>query len=177
MQTAAPPTATRLHWIPVEPSLLVAAALIVLAVLPHQIPAPIRRVLRSWIGGALFVAVAVWVFWKQHRPVLGMAMALLLVGIWIERPEGFAAPVLNKDRVTTKRRWMGEEVMNEEPATIQERTENPALLRDKVSPEESEQQWHAERTLDEHPQIIQERPVPVQEYDSDTGGAGFGRHY
>jgi hypothetical protein len=171
MQAAPAPT-IRLHWIPVEPSWLISVGVVLLAVLPHQIPIHIRRALTSWIGAVAFVAVSGWVF--VRRPVLGTAMFMLLAAVWLAQSvEGFAAPVLNRNPMPTphpaqkRRRWFNEEVFHEEPAGIQERTEDPALLYDEVFQEDSDR-WFVERTLDEHPEAIMERPVHTAA-DADDG--------
>lgn len=171
-----PPPHNRLHWSPMEPSWIVSLALIVLAVLPHQIPESGRHVLEHPIGTLLFVTLAAWVTWKV--PVLGAAMFLFLAGVRLHGParlEPFAATNLNKERVPKpERRWLGEELMSEEPHAIQERTENPNLSYDKVTDQESEQ-WLDERMLDEHPYAIQDKAVgTVPEYDE--GGASYGHH-
>jgi len=174
MQVQAPPIHHRLHWSPLEPSWIVSLALIVLAVLPHQIPETGRRILEHPVGSLLFAAAAAWVAWKS--PVLGAAMFLFLAGIRLHGPariEPFAAIKLSKERVQQpERRWLGEELMSEEPHAIQERTENPTLNFDKVTSQESEQ-WMDERMLDEHPYAIQDKAVgSVPEYDE--GGASYG---
>ena len=163
MQVA--PTATQLHWIPVEPSWLVSGGLVLLAALPHQIPQ--RRILTTPIGAILFLILAAWVSTKS--PVLAMAMLILVASLWIlPVQEGFiGTPVLNVDTVQhKKRRWLEEEIMSEEPTAIQERTEDPALLLDRVGKEESEHLWLDEHTMDQHPAGIQERPVgSLLDYD------------
>ena len=158
----APPAAPiKLHWIPVEPSWIIASALIILAALPHQIPAYIRTFLMSSAGGLLYAAAAIWMLYK--KPVLGIAMLLLIVSLRLthkEGYEGFIAPVINKDKVSQKpRRWFSEEVMSEEPHMIQERTDDPAMTYDEISLEEAGARWHSESAMDEHPVAIQERPV------------------
>jgi hypothetical protein len=168
---APPHTPMKLHWIPVEPSWVISAGLIILAALPHQIPAYIRAFLMSSAGALLYAAVAVWVLYK--KPVLGVAMLLLIIGMHLTNKwgEGFIAPVLNKDKVSQKpRRWFSEEVMSEEPHMIQERTDDPAMTYDEVSLEEAGARWHSESTLEEHPMAIQEKPVHSgQDYDYDGG--------
>jgi hypothetical protein len=168
---APPPAPIRLHWIPVEPSWIISAGLILLAALPHQIPAYIRNFLTSSAGGLLYAAAAIWVLYK--KPVLGVAMLLLIVGLRLShaRGEAFIAPVLNKDKVSAKpRRWFQEEVFSEEPHAIQERTEEPAITYDEVSGEERGAHWYSEEALQEHPAAIQERPVHSgQDYDNDGG--------
>jgi len=147
-----------LHWIPVEPSWIVSLGLVVLAVLPHQIPVAGRRVLKNWIGSIAFAAISVWVFTRV--PPLGIAMVMLLFGIHMASDvESFAAPVLNKDPVTKqqKKRWLPEELFSEDPHGIQDRTEGPELRYDTVDHEKDH--WFVEDTLNEHPEAIQERPV------------------
>jgi hypothetical protein len=161
----APPPSVRLHWIPVEPSWLVSAGLVVLAVLPHQIPSTGLRVLRSGLGSVLWFALSLAVAYK--KPVLGVAMLMVLASVRIQSAsEPFQAPILTKDTVQNKqRRWFQEEIMMEEPAIIQERTDRPQILLDKVDGEEH-QKWFVEEQLDETPMGIQERPVPyATEYD------------
>ena len=170
-----PPQMPRLHWSPVEPSWIVSMGLITLAVLPHQIPESGRRTLEHPIGSLLFAALSVWVVWK--KPVLGAAMLIFLTGVVLHAhpatKEPFAAIKLSKDHVQKPaRRWLGEEILSEDPHAIQERTENPTLNYDKVTDQESEQ-WHDERVLDEHPYAIQDKAVgTVPEYDE--GGASYG---
>ena len=169
-----PPSPMRLHWIPVEPSWLVAVAIIVLAALPHQIPLVFRKGLRTWIGGSAFAAVIAWVGMKV--PVLGMAMALMMASVLLSSvgSEPFVAPVLNVNRVASKKRWFSEEVLSEDPHAIQERTESPSFLLDKVG-EDEKHVWLDEDILDLHPEAIQERPVSTG-YDDDDGHANFGGH-
>ena len=172
MQAAPPPATHRLHWIPVEPSWLVSVALVLLAVLPHQIPAYIRGFLGSAGGALLYAGATAWLFMKT--PVLAVAMALLFVGVWTysssHTVERFTAPInLVKDRVDDqerRRRWFQEEVLSEDPHGIQDRTENPDLLYDEVSDQERHP-WLSEEMLNEHPQAIQDRPVPAaSDYDN-----------
>lgn len=170
---APPPQPVRLHWIPVPPSWLVATVLVILAVLPHQIPAGGRRVLAHPVAAFLCAAGAGWLFW-YHHPVLGMALLLFIAAVYIQGStmEGFSAPVLNKDRVTQRRRWLGEEILSEDPHGVQERTDNPAITYDKVEPDEATP-WFDETALNRTPEAIQERPVPTYQYDADDqGGAG-----
>ena len=155
---APPPQPMHLHWIPVEPSWIVSLGLVVLAVLPHQIPVAGRRVLKNWIGSIAFATGAAWVFTRV--PPLGIAMVMLLFGIHMSGDvEGFAAPILNKDPVTKqqKKRWLPEEVFSEDPHGIQDRTEGPELRYDAV--DHDKDHWFVEDTLNEHPEAIQERPV------------------
>jgi len=168
-----PPTIPRIHWSPVEPSWIVSIGLVILAVLPHQIPATGRLALHHPIGTIAFAALSAWVAWKV--PVLGAAMFIFLAGIVIHAPtaEPFTAIKLNKDRIPTNaRKWLGEELMSEDPHGIQERTENPILNYDEVSEHQAEP-WQGERALNEQPHAIQEKPVgAVPEYDE--GGASYG---
>lgn len=168
---APPPTPMKLHWIPVEPSWIISAALVILAALPHQIPHYIRSFLISSVGGLLYGAASIWVLYK--KPILGVAMLLLIIGLRLTYAgkEGFISPVINKDTVTRDtRRWFSEEIMSEEPHAIQERTDDPAMLYDEVSLEEAAARWLSESTLEEHPVAIQERPVHSgQDYDQDGG--------
>lgn len=164
-----PPPPLRLHWSPVEPSWIVSAGLVVLAVLPHQVPPSGRRVLEHPLGGLLFAALSAYVAWRI--PVLGAAMFIFLAGIVLHpRPkEPFTAMILNKDPVQRRHRWMNEEVLNEDPHGVQERTENPVLNFDEVM-DDQVQQWHGEQELGEHPHAIQDKAVPnVPEYDDARG--------
>jgi hypothetical protein len=169
---APPQNPVKLHWIPVEPSWLVSAGLILLAALPHQIPAYIRTFLLSSAGALLYAGAAAWTLYK--KPVLGIAMFLLIIGLRLTTgSEGFLAPILNKDPVQPqqrKQKWLQEEITAEEPHVIQERTDNEAITFDEVSPEEREANWYSESALDEHPLAIQERPVHSGiDYDHDGG--------
>ena len=168
------PQSARLHWIPVPPSWIVATGLVLLAVLPHQIHMSGRRILGNPIVAILGIAGAGWLFW-QHHAVLGMALLIFLTAMFIHAntTEGFSAPILNKDTVTKKRRWLGEEILSEEPHGIQERTDNPAITYDKVEPDEATP-WFDETTLNQHPEAIQERPVPTYQYDVDDNGGAVG---
>lgn len=175
MQAAAPPPTHRLHWIPVEPSWIISAGLILLAVLPHQVPLTFRQAIRAPLGALLFAAASVWV-WTM-KPVLGTAMGLFLAGVYLftatqSSVEGFnsAAPqAITKDRVTNKHRWYQEVAMHEKPRVIQERTEEGRLLVDTVT-EHDATPWHDEP--DGAPHLIQERPVAghsLAEHDEDLG--------
>jgi len=158
----------RHHWMPVHPSWAIAAILVLLAALPHQIPVFIRYPLHTVVGAVVFAAVSVAVGMKV--PVLGMALLIFLTGIWSHAPplngaELFSAPVLNKDKIRHGTHlWLSEEVMHKQPVAIQERTKGAALTIDEVP--DHEQQWAVESALDEHPEAIQERPVTSTfEYD------------
>jgi hypothetical protein len=171
-----PPMMPRLHWSPVEPSWIISIGLIVLAVLPHKIPAVGRRVLEHPIGSLVFAGMAAFVAWQI--PVLGAAMLIFLAGILLHaspvgKREGFAASNLNNEKVQKKerQRWHDELVMMEEPEAVQVKTGDPVLQYDKVTDEESAQ-WFGEATLNERPQGIQDKPVgEVPEYDE--GGASY----
>lgn len=198
---APPPQPVRLHWIPVPASWLVAAGIVLLAVLPHQIPITGRRLLHSGPGAVLFAVASGWVTWKA--PVLGIAMFMLLAGIWFHGPplrgttEGFAdqwagqlnpndragregfvggSPILNKDRVKKDaNKWLVEEVLQEQPKGIQDRTESPAISVDEIP--DHDYRWEVENALDEHPMGIQERPVAApMEYDEHQSTGPFGNH-
>lgn len=126
------------------------------------------------VVAALFAVGAFWLFWRHHA-VLGLALLIFLVGVLFRSrtTEGFSAPILNKDRVTQRRRWMGEELMSEDPHAVQERTDNPAITYDKVEPDEATP-WFDETTLNRHTEAIQERPVPSYQYDTDDHGGAVG---
>jgi len=149
-------SAHRLHWIPVEPSWLVSVCIIVLAVLPHQLPRSLTQGLQSHLGGLIFAALSLFIFWK--KPVLGTALLLLLAAVRsASYLEGFvASPTITKDTVTKSKRWLVEEVMDEDPHGIQERTDGPGLLFDTVK---GNHRWGAEEELGEYPEGIQDRPV------------------
>ena len=162
-----PPPPLRLHWSPVEPSWIVSAGLIVLAVLPHQVPLEGRRVLEHPIGALLFFALSTYVAWRI--PVLGAAMFIFLAGMMLRpRPgESFNAMILNKDPVRRLHRWHSEKVRGEHPYGVQERTDNQILSFDEVM-DDQVQQWHGEQELDEHPHAIQDKTVPTTPEYEDT---------
>ena len=169
-----PPNLPRLHWSPVEPSWIVSVGLVILAALPHQIPATGRRVLSHPIGAILFAALSTYVAWKA--PVLGAAMFIFLAGVILQarrqQTEPFVTKNLNKDRVKKPHTWLGEEVLAEHPTAIQQRTEDPAISYDEVIDHDAPP-WEGEAALDEHPLAIQDKPVGrVPEYDE--GGASYG---
>jgi len=159
-QQQSPAQAMRLHWIPVNPSWIVSAGLIVLAVLPHKIPEGIRGMLSHTTTRLLFGAAAIYVW--MLAPVLGTAMLILLVGVAVvPRPsvEPFTTINLNHDRVKDKRsHWLVEDTLAEEPYGIQDRTGETNLNFDEVSDKKAN--WHVERMLGEHPIAIQDKPVP-----------------
>jgi len=158
-----PPPINRIHWIPVEPSWLVSVGIVILAVLPHQLPRTMTRGLQSNLGGILFAAASLFIFWK--KPVLGIALLLLLAAIRsASYLEGFVAtPTITKDPVIKQKKWLVEEVMDEDPSGIQERTDGPGILYDAVKPNH---RWGSEEALDEYPEGIQDRPIgssPIEE--------------
>lgn len=159
MQATPVQVAHKLHWIPVAPSWLVASGIVLLAAMPHKVPFTFRSMVATPLGSIVLLGLSAWLW--TLKPVLGIALALLTASIYIRsRNEGFlAAPVLIKDRVRKDgTRWVGEEILSEDPHTIQERTEEPNLLVDEVSGEES-RPWFAESSLGETSEAIQERPV------------------
>ena len=173
---APPPPFHRLHWIPVDPSWLVSVGLVILAVLPHQVPATFRHAIRAPLGAVLFGAATVWI-WTM-KPVLGIAMAIFLAAIMIYQShhtmltEGYSstASTLIRDHVPAKsQRWFQEVAMREKPKVIQERTEDGRLNVDMVS-EHDATPWHDEP--DGAPLVIQERTVTghnISEHDEDLG--------
>lgn len=174
MSVAVPlPNLPRMHWVPVEPSWIVSLGVIVLAVLPHQIPRAGREAIHHPIGRLLFAAFAAAVWYV--KPVLGMSLLIMLAGIILHvssTMETFAATNLNKERVQTSHTWFDEKVLREEPRAIQERTENPVMSYDEVVDHDTNV-WHSERILHEQPIAIQEKAVgTVPEYDE--GGASYG---
>jgi hypothetical protein len=177
MQAPAPPQ-IRLHWIPVEPSWVIAMGMILLAVLPHQVPLSFRKAVHSHIGLVCLLSIAVWIFTKS--PVLGMAMFILIAGIRMAKLiEPFAPQTLIQDKVQKKKVWFGEEVMSEDPHTIQERTDSPGLIRDQVTDQDAKP-WFGEEALEEHTTEIQERPVasasPYNSY-TDYEQNSLGQHH
>ena len=171
-----PPQPHRLHWIPVDPSWLVSAGLVILAVLPHQVPATFRRAMRAPLGGVLFAGAAAWVW--MMKPVLGTAMAIFLAAIVIYESrysmsmEGFnsATPTLLRDHVKKNtHRWFQEVAMQEKPAVIQERTESGRITVDAIA-EHDATPWHDEPYGVPH--SIQERTATdhsLAEHDEDMG--------
>jgi len=104
----------------------------------------------------LFFALSIYVFWKI--PVLGMAMMIFLVSIQFNTyVETFVPNILSKEKITNKQRWFQEEVLMEEPESIQDRTDSPGITIDEVTGQPN--RWFVERTLGESPIAIQERPV------------------
>jgi hypothetical protein len=160
------PQAHRLHWVPVEPSWIIAAGLVLLAVLPHQVPRAGRRILQHPIGALVFAGLAAYIAIALH-PVIGAAALIFVTGVWLSSPvtEGFAPVVLNKEKVDkkqhhseAKQRWLNEEILSELPDAIQERSDNTYLNYDEVSPQESGR-WTVEDVLGEEPTGIQDRAI------------------
>jgi len=154
----------------VEPSWIVASGVILLAAMPHQLGAAGIRLLRSWVGIVASLGAVGWIY--TQRPVLAIACLMLLVSVNIIPVTVYErfTPTINRDVVQPlhRRRWLQEEIMSEDPHVIQERSENPAMLYDKVS-EQEDSKWHDESVLGHSPQAIQERPVP----DYEDGYAGY----
>ena len=168
---APPPSPLRPHWIPFEPAWIFVGGLTLLAVLPHQVPRTGRRLLASWAGLALGVALAAWLFFYAKTPVLATAFLLFVAAVHIfsynKQIETFyAAPILVKDAVPAKKpRWFQEEVLMEDPHGIQERTEEGGFLVDEVAP--GGHHWEVESVMGEQPVAIQERPVaPMDSSDN-----------
>lgn len=164
------------HWFPVQPSWIISGALVVLAVLPHQIPAACRRILLHPIGGIIWLAGVVWLF-KSNSPVLAMALLVLQTGAWLaSNHEGFTPIILNKDKVRpSSRKWLGEEILSEDPIGIQERTEAPQINYDEVTTDEA-RPWFVESSLEENPVAIQNRPISTNYYEGDTHSHTGGCH-
>jgi len=166
----------KLHWSPVEPSWILAVGLILLAVLPHQIPRMGRRVLQHPMGALVFAGLAAYIYTKV--PVLGVAMFILLAGLLLASwtsIENFAPMTLNKETVQKKdkKRWLNEEILSELPDAIQEKTENTHLNYDEVTDQESAP-WSVEDMLGEHPVGIQDRTINT---DFDYDDSGSTRHH
>jgi hypothetical protein len=181
MQTTGPlPPSIHLHWSPLPPSWIVSLGLILLAVLPHQVPAVFQRFLRMPLGLAVMIGLAGFCY--SHIPVLGIALGIFTWGVYLHsraRIEGFRGPVLIKDRVRspapTQKRWLSEEILSENPEAIQERTEDPNLLYDEVSDTEAAHPWFDESVMNIRPAAIQDRPVGTEyEYDESTSITGRG---
>lgn len=144
---------------------MVSVAIITLAALPHQLPLPMTWGLRTNIGRILGLSVVVAA--GYYRPILGMAIAILLISTNLsDYVEGYSNQTISKDKVEKKQRWTSEEIMSEEPEAIQERSET-VLLKDTVTSQDAKP-WLDERTLNIHPKGVQERTspdLPFQETD------------
>lgn len=158
----------KLHWSPVEASWIVSGSLIILAVLPHQVPAVGRAILQSWVGGLAFAGLSLWV--AAQKRVLGTAMLILLVGVIVDGylfhpkgSEGFwnQQASIQKDRVAESQinpfRWFEEQVLQIAPKSVQVRSDNPDLLFDKVTSANRGARWLDERELGENPRAVQAR--------------------
>jgi hypothetical protein len=173
----------RLHWSPIEASWIVSIGLVLLAALPHQVPSTGRSILTHPVGWILFAGATVYVFWL--KPIVGIAMSIFLAGITLpalfsysrenfeNRPSLTVDVIQNKHggqgqgqgQVKSRHRWLDEIFLSETPEAIQKLTDDPAILYDKVTPQESAK-WFSEDVLGEHPVAIQETPV-LTESDRD----------
>jgi hypothetical protein len=173
---APPPPVLRPHWIPFEPAWIFVGGLTLLAVLPHQVPRTGRRLLASWPGVILGLALVGWLFYYAKTPVLAISLLLFVAAVHIstynKQIETFhAAPILVKDKVDTKKpRWYQEEVLMEDPHGIQERTEEGGFLIDEVAP--GRHHWEVESALGEQPAAIQERPVAAMDSSDNPYATG-----
>ena len=155
------PPPLRLHWIPVCPSWIVSAGIVLLAVLPHKIPVTGRRLLSHATTRILFAAASIYVW--LLKPVLGTAMLVLLASLVMmpgSESESFTTSItnLNHDRVKSgSNRWLVENILAEKPHGIQDRTADSNLTYDEI-PDES-LSWHSEKVLDEHPTAIQDKEL------------------
>jgi hypothetical protein len=170
---ATPIPAHRLQWSPVAPSWIIAGGVIVLAAMPHKLSPHFRAFVRQPLGFMLAAAATAWLLTKHV--VLGIACAMLILSVVIHRAvEGFAnPPILIKDVIKRplsnkqQQHWFEESVMEEEPAMIQDRTEESTFLQDIVSPEERATTWYDEQALHQNPLAIQERGVPETDRNPD----------
>jgi len=142
-----------------EPSWIVSLGLIVLAALPHQLPLNVSFGLTTPVGSLLFAVLAAAVLWK--KPVLGMAMFILLASTNMANyVEGFSQNI-TKDKIQKTNKWTSEIIMDEEPVVIQERTD-AVIVHDYVNPKDST--WFGESILGETPKGIQERSTPMEPF-------------
>lgn len=153
------PPPLRLHWIPVCPSWLVSAGIVLLAVLPHKIPVTGRRILGHVTTRLLFAAASIYVW--LLKPVLGTAMLILLASlVLMPDTETFTTSIvtLNHDRVKSgSNKWLVEDTLAEKPRGIQDRTADSNLTYDEVPDENLT--WHSEKVLDEHPTAVQDKTI------------------
>lgn len=163
MQSSPPPI--RLHWFPVRPVWIVSAAIIVLAALPHQLPVPVSYGLQTTAGAILFAAASAAVAWKE--PVLGAAMFMLLATTYTSSyVEGFSLNI-TQDRVDPKkRRWGAEKALNEQPDTIQTKTQS-SMTREHVTPDDAGH-WFGEESLGENTVEFQNLTDPDVAYQETT---------
>lgn len=156
------PPPLRLHWVPMSPSWIVSIGLIILAVLPHKIPLFGRQLFGLTIVRILFAAASIYI--GLMKPVLGMAMLILLVSvIMMPVSESFALMRLNKESTERKHHWLVENTLAEEPEFIQNSTSETNLNFDKVS--DNKPLWGDEKVLGQNPQGIQDKPVPEYEHE------------
>jgi hypothetical protein len=153
----------KLNWSPVEASWIVSIALVILAVLPHQIPDTLTHPL-----SVVVIAVSgLFVCWL--KPVVGVAMLMMCVGIVVLRIsqhktikiEPFVSQNLNIEPVVKHKRhlWLEDEMLFETPEAIQTLTEEPNLLVDSVTPHESQTPWGGEHQMGETVSGIQTKGV------------------
>ena len=157
----------RLHWSPVEASWIVSVGLVILAVLPHQIPVFGRAILQSWVGSVAFAGLSLWV--GAQKRVLGTAMLILLVGVLVDGylfgprvHERFWSQQasIQKDEVALSSdpfKWFEETVLEIKPKYVQVRSDNPDLLFDKVTSANRAARWFDEREIGENPRAVQAR--------------------
>ena len=145
-----------------DPVWMVAIGITVLAALPHQLPIHVSFGLTTTMGSILFGCAAVAVGWQ--KPVLGMAMFILLASTnYSNYVEGFQN--ILKDKVDKKKLWASENIMQEEPEGIQERTD-AVIVTDEVKG--GSHHWFSEDALGEEPQSIQERSTPTEVYQESS---------
>lgn len=150
------------HLIPVNPSWVFSGALLVLAVLPHQVPSLLRVFLHSWFGLSIGFGIAFWLFAYLKQHILAVSFFMFISAHFINSffPERFRGSRskqenLNKDSLQNKKKWFDEETMMEEPTAIQERTDSDNLLFDKIYSSSKDE----EETFEEYPIAIQERTI------------------
>ena len=158
-----PPPPVKLNWSPVEASWIVSIALVILAVLPHQIP----NTLTHPLSVIVIAVTGLFVCWL--KPVLGVAMLMMCVGIVVLRLsqqksvkiEPFASLNLNSDPVVKHKRhlWLEDEMLFETPEAIQTLTEEPNLMVDSVTSHELHTPWGDEHQMGEHATSIQTKGV------------------
>jgi len=163
MQASQPPI--RLHWFPVRPVWIVSAVIIVLAALPHQLPVPVSFGLQTTAGAILFAAASAAVAWKE--PVLGAAMFMLLATTYTSSyVEGFSLNITQDHVDPKKRRWGAEKALNEQPDTIQTKTQS-SMTREHVTPDDAGH-WFGEESLGENTVEFQNLSDPDVAYQETT---------
>jgi len=164
---------------PVNPSWLIAGGICVLAALPKNIHPVGCNIILHPIGALILLCISAWLI-SGPSPVLGVSLILLLGSValavaggsgFMKSTEGFkGSEVLRKSEVKSNKRWFAESCLDEIPEEIQQRTEEPQFLVDRVTQSGS---WEAERALDEKPMIIEDTPVArPPEYDNSTNSWG-----